>query len=262
MLTRNQLKSLGIEGDKIDAIVEMHVDTVDGLKGEITKYQTELESLKGVSAERDKLQSELDKATKTINSYKEKTAGNDAIVTERDQLKTEVDSLNAKLADLTEKETNATNELTTLREQLATLETDKSNATAEAERVKGEFDAFRTQVETERTNAVKRDAVRTALRNGGVTRSDFQDLILNSMSLDEVNVGESGIEDADSFINNMKAKYPSCFGTVTEGGTPTVEPIGGNPSKPLTIAQIKAMTPDEINKNWDAVQKAMAAQSK
>lgn len=236
MLTRNQLKSLGIEGDKIDAIVEMHVDTVEGLKGEISKYQTQIES------------------------YKEKINSNKNIVTERDQLKNEVDSLKAQIEGFTEKETTANNELTSLREQLATLETDKSNATAEAERLKTEFDAFKTQVETDKTNAAKRDAVRTALRNGGVNRSDFQDLILNSMSLDEIKVGENGIEDADSFIATTKAKYPSCFGTVTEGGTPPVDPMGGNSQKTLTIAQIKAMTPDEINQNWEAVQKAMAAQ--
>ena len=260
MLTRNQLKSLGIEGDKIDAIVEMHSETVEGLKGVNKDLEAKLDALKGADEERNRLQSELEKATKSINSYKEKMQDNDAVASERDQLKTEVDSLKAQIAEFTEKQTTANTELTGLREQLATLETDKTTATAEAERIKTEFDAFKTQVETEKANAVKRDAVRTALRNGGVSRSDFQDLILNSMSLDDIKVGENGIEDADSFINNTKAKYPSCFGTITEGGTPPVEPMGGNPQKALTIAQIKKMTPEEINKNWDAVQKAMAAQ--
>lgn len=259
MLTRNQLKSLGIEGDKIDAIVEMHSETVEGLKGVNNDLKAQLENLKGADEDRTRLQAELDKATKTINSYKEKMQGNENIVTERDQLKTEVDSLKAKITEFTEKENTANTELTSLREQLATLETDKSTATAEAERLKGEFDAFKTQIETEKTNAAKRDAVRTALRNGGVTRSDFQDLILNSMSMDDVTVGENGIEDADSFIQNTKAKYPSCFGTVTEGGTPPVNPMGGNQNV-LTIEQIKHMTADEINNNWEAVQKVLSSQ--
>ena len=32
MLTRNSLKALGIESEKIDAIIDGHVETVNGLK--------------------------------------------------------------------------------------------------------------------------------------------------------------------------------------------------------------------------------------
>lgn len=260
MLTRQQLKSLGIEGDKIDAIVEMHSETVEGLKGVNNDLKTQLEALTGLAEEDKKLRSDLEKANKSIETYKEKLADYDGITSERDQLKNEVDSFKTQIAEFTEKETTANTELTSLREKLATLETDKSTATAEAERLKSEFDAFKTQIETEKTNAAKRDAVRTALRNGGVSRSDFQDLILNSMSMDDVKMGESGIEDADSFIENTKAKYPSCFGTVVESGTKPVNPMGAESGKKLTLAQIRNMSADEINANWEAVQKAMASQ--
>ena len=260
MLTRSQLKSLGIEGDKIDAIIEAHVETVDGLKAQIAETKTALDALKGADEERNKLRIDLEKANKTIDTYKAKTAQNDEVEKERDQLKSEVDSLNARITEFTEKETTANTELTSLREQLATMEAAKSTATAEAERLKGEYDAFKTQVETEKTNAAKRDAVRNALRNGGVSRSDFQDLILSSLSLDDITIGEDGIEDADSFIQSTKAKCPSCFGEVVESGTVKIEPMGGNPPKKLTIAQIRQMSADEINANWDAVQKAMASQ--
>ena len=259
MLTRSQLKSLGIEGDKIDAIVEMHMETVDGLKNKATGLQAELDALKGANERAETLQAELDKANKAINSYKEKSATNDTVTQERDQLKGEVESLNARLTELTEKETTANTELTSLREKLATLETEKNTATEESNRVKSEFDAFKTQIETDRTNAAKREAVRTALRNGGVARSDFQDLIIGSMSMDDVTMDGDGIKDLETFISTTKTKYPSCFGTVTEGGTPPVNPMGGNPPARFTLEQIKSMSPDEINKNWEAVQQTLRA---
>ena len=102
--------------------------------------------------------------------------------------------------------------------------------------------------------------MRTALRNGGVERSDFQDLIINSMNLDDVKMGDNGIEEADTFIESTKSKYPSCFGTVQEGGTNPINPPAGNPPRSLTLAQIEKMSPDEINANWEAVQQTLSKQ--
>ena len=45
-LTRKFLAAFGIEADKVDQIIEAHVETVDGLKKEIAdlKEQVEIES--------------------------------------------------------------------------------------------------------------------------------------------------------------------------------------------------------------------------
>lgn len=262
-LTRPYLKSLGIEGDKIDSIIEAHVDTMDGLKSTVETLKSENESLKSASAERDKFKVDLEKAQKQVNTLTEKMTAYDGLVKERDQLKTEVDSLNEKITEFTTRETTANTELTDLREKVSTFEADKNTATAEAERIKTEFEAFKTQVENEKTAVKKSEAVRNALRNGGVVRPDFQDLIIGSLSMDNVSLDENGnVVDADKLIESTQTKYPSCFGTVTEGGTPKIEPMGGNHEKLLTKAQIDAMSPDEINAKWDLVQKSMTALTK
>ena len=257
MLTRPFLKSLGIESEKIDAIIEGHTDTVNGLKSEKEALQAQVEALKPVEKERNDLQAKLDKADKQINSLQEKANGYDAIVKERDELSGKVQTLQADIDQFTQERETANTELTSLREKVSTFETEKTTLTQERDAVKGEFEAFKTQVQTEKTNTAKRDAVRTALRNGGVERSDFQDLIINSMNLDDVNMTDDGIENADTFIESTRTKYPSCFGTVQEGGTPPITPPSGG-GKTLTRAQIEKMTPDEINANWDAVQQALA----
>ena len=259
-LTRPFLKSLGIESDKIDAIVEGHSETVNGLKGEIETLHTQLDALKPVESERDQLKTRLEKADKEIATLKDKTSNSESVISERDALKTEVESLKVNLEQFTKERETKEAELNTLKEQLATFETDKATLTQERDTAKSEFEAYKTKIETERTNTAKRDAVRNALRNGGVERSDFQDLIINSMNLDDIKVSEDGIEEADKFIESTKSKYPSCFGTVQEGGTPPVNPPSGNPPRSLTMAQIEKMSPDEINANWDAVQQTLSKQ--
>ncbi len=81
-LTRKALATMGIEADKIDQIIEMHTDTVNGLKDDIAKYKTDAEKLSDVQKERDDLKAELakngeedwkskyDKVQKDFDDYK------------------------------------------------------------------------------------------------------------------------------------------------------------------------------------------------
>jgi hypothetical protein len=60
--------------------------------------------------------------------------------------------------------------------------------------------------------------------------------------------------DAESLAKELPAK------PAPNNGTPPASP--GNPAAPptLTIDQINAMTPDQINANWEAVQKVLETQ--
>lgn len=65
-LTRRALKAMGIEEEKIDEIISMHTDTVDGLKADISRYKADAEKLPGVQKQLDELKAAGD------DSYKEK----------------------------------------------------------------------------------------------------------------------------------------------------------------------------------------------
>lgn len=67
-LTRKALSAMGIEGDKIDQIIEMHSETVNGLKYQITEYKTKAEKLPEITKELD----ELKKVAVNPDEYKEK----------------------------------------------------------------------------------------------------------------------------------------------------------------------------------------------
>ena len=59
-VTRKSLKAMGLTDEQVDSIIEMHTDTVDGLKEEIKKYKGEAEKLPGVQKELDDLKAKGD----------------------------------------------------------------------------------------------------------------------------------------------------------------------------------------------------------
>ena len=65
-LTRRALKAMGIEDEKIDEIISMHTDTVDGLKDQVKTYEADAKKLPTVQKELDELKAAGD------GGYKEK----------------------------------------------------------------------------------------------------------------------------------------------------------------------------------------------
>ena len=65
-LTRKALKAMGLTDEQVDSIIEMHTDTVDGLKADISKYKGDAEKLPTVQKELDDLKAAGD------DGYKEK----------------------------------------------------------------------------------------------------------------------------------------------------------------------------------------------
>lgn len=59
-LTRKLLRSMGIEDDKIDQIIEAHGETVSALKDERDQYREAAEALPGVQRELDELKAKPD----------------------------------------------------------------------------------------------------------------------------------------------------------------------------------------------------------
>ena len=54
-LTRKSLKAMGLTDEQVDSIIEMHTDTVDGLKEQVKNYKADAEKLPNVQKELDDL---------------------------------------------------------------------------------------------------------------------------------------------------------------------------------------------------------------
>ena len=59
-LTRRALKAMGIEDEKIDEIINMHTETVEGLKADVAKYKADAETLPEVQRQLEKAQNDLE----------------------------------------------------------------------------------------------------------------------------------------------------------------------------------------------------------
>ena len=75
-LTRAMLKSMGLEDDKVNAIIEAHTETVDGLKNEAAQYKSDAEKLPEVqrqlkeAKDAAKNSGDYDKLKKEFDDYK------------------------------------------------------------------------------------------------------------------------------------------------------------------------------------------------
>lgn len=56
-LTRKSLKAMGLTDEQVDSIIEMHSETVDGLKEQVKTYKADAEKLPNVQKELDGLKS-------------------------------------------------------------------------------------------------------------------------------------------------------------------------------------------------------------
>lgn len=84
-LTRRALKAMGIEEEKIDEIISMHSETVDGLKADVAKYKADAEALPGVQKELNDLKAsggdweeKYNNVKKEFDDYKAEQAGKEA----------------------------------------------------------------------------------------------------------------------------------------------------------------------------------------
>ena len=59
-LTRRALKAMGIDEEKIDEIIALHTETVDGLKSDVTKYKEMVANVEDIKKELDDAKAALD----------------------------------------------------------------------------------------------------------------------------------------------------------------------------------------------------------
>lgn len=191
-LTRNYLKSMGLTEEQVNAIIENHTDSIDGLKKELATFKAAAESV-------------------------------DALTKERDEYK------------------------------------DKLSKAGDAAKVQADFDAFRQQVEKEKTHTRKMQAYDALLKDAGVARDSFRQTLCKTADMEKIELDDKGaVKDAEALKERIRADYADFIGTVHNDPTPTITPPSGG-GKTFTAEQIRGMSEEEINKNWESVSKTLAS---
>lgn len=122
-------------------------------------------------------------------------------------------------------------ELAGVKTQLATanseLEKLKTSG-ADAAKVQADFDAYKKQVEAEKTAEKKGGAVRALFKSSGVTRDSLLELLMGKVDLDKVELDDGGkVKDSEAFVKGYRDTYGDCFSTKQEEGTPKTDPPAG-----------------------------------
>lgn len=104
------------------------------------------------------------------------------------------------------------------------------NKGTDAAKVQAEFDAYKQQVADEKAAATKLDAVKAALKENGVQRPEFIELLLGKVDLANITIEDGAIKDT-AFIDTLKGSYAGCFGEVDERGAGSHNPPSGGNQK-------------------------------
>ena len=189
-LTRNMLKTMGLNEEQINAIIEGHTETVTALTKERDDFKAKAETLDSVTKERD--------------TYKE-----------------------------------------------------KAEKAGDSAKVQKEFDDYKAGVEKDKLNAKKRKALDAAFKTAGVQRDTFRSSMLKAWDLDGVELDEKGaIKDVDGLNAAIKKDYADFIATSEDNPLPKNDPPSGG-RQTFTRADIEKMSVEEINKNWDAINKQL-----
>lgn len=188
-LTRKMLAAMDIPAEKIDEIISSHAETVNAIKEERDRLQTEVDALKSV-------ESDLEKANKKLESYESGDWEN------------------------------------------------KYNT------LKGEYDTYKSDVETKATKNAKESAYKKLLAEAGVSDKRIETIMrVSGATVDGLVLDKDGkIKDADKLIEGAKTEWADFIVTKGEQGAETPNPPennGGEGAKPSRAAQLMAQYRDE-----------------
>ena len=209
-LTRRALKAMGIEEEKIDEIISMHSETVDGLKADVAKYKADAEALPGVQKELNDLKAsggdweeKYNNVKKEFDDYKAEQAG-----------KKELNDLKTSGGDWEEKYNN----------------------------VKKEFDDYKAEQAWKEAKAAKETAYRELLKTAGVDEKRIE-TIMKVTNLDDIEMADGKIKDADTLADGIKTEWadfiPSDGGKSPVKVDTGVKIGGGSPVTKESIMKIK-----------------------
>lgn len=143
-----------------------------------------------------------------------------------------------------------------MQQELQQLRTDRE----EAERMRADYAAYRTQVEGAARSRALQEAAVQALRCRGANERAIP-LLLQAVDLSTAVLREDGgmpaLEDEAALLDGVQATYADFFAEPRQLGLPVLEPPC-QPAPLLSTGDVRGMSTEEINSNWSAVKAALA----
>lgn len=123
--------------------------------------------------------------------------------------------------------------------------------------LKDDFDTYKTEQTKKESHAAKEKAYRALLQEAGVSEKRLES-VLKVSDVDSVELDEKGaIKGADKLTESIKSEWADFIPTTTTQGAQTATPPTTTTQKTYTIADIRKMSPAEINQNFDAIKASL-----
>ena len=130
-----------------------------------------------------------------------------------------------------------------------------STASQSAAEVQAAFDAYRTQIETEKRLTARQQALTAALTEAGANPQALP-LLLDAITLPEEAWQDNALTNPAEALYPWRTKYAALFQVKSPLPVTRVAPpihSGGL----LTPADVKRMSAEDINRHWNAVKSAL-----
>lgn len=188
---------MGLTDEQVDTLVDMHAETVDALKEQISTYKADAE----------------------------------------------------KLADV-QKELNSANE------KLKAADTDGFKTKYEAEHKA--FEDYKADVAQKETNAAKTRAYKALLADAGLKGEKLIETVLKSIDLSKVELEGDELKDAAKLTESIKTEWKDYISTgdTKPNGKPQTPP-NNTQTHTYTADELRGMSAEEINKNWESIKTSL-----
>lgn len=100
------------------------------------------------------------------------------------------------------------------------------------DKLKGEFDTYKADVENAKVTESKLKALKTALKSEGVSGDKFIELLEAKFPLDKIELDGDKIKGWGDIVKPVKEQYGEIFGTVTTQGAGVATPPKNDATKP------------------------------
>lgn len=170
-----------------------------------------------------------------------------------------VDGLKADLARYKETAGKAEQLQKDLEKANADLESAKKDGWKDKhDKVKKEFDDYKAGITAKETKAAKEKAVRAYYEGKKITGDNLAIAMRGSgAEIDGIELDGDKIKDTAALDALVSGAFAKLVSTTTVKGATTATPPAQTPPKTFTRDEIRNMTPDEINKNFDAIKASL-----
>ena len=195
--------------------------------------------LKAMELDDDKISQIIDAHQSTIDEIAQER---DAFKADAEKYKAEADRLGSVEKDLVKAQ--------------AKLE-DAKSASDELKALQEEYTKYRADVNAKASQAQKEKIFRALLAEAGISDKRF-DSIIKVSDLSNMEIDEDGkAKDSQSIVEGIKSEWADFIVTEGKQGAKTATPPATDPHKAYNRDDIRKMSAEEINKNWDSIKDSL-----